>query len=213
MSAVSVGVGMVASALQPGDRVVSPAAEFRSVLWPLLVARERGVELVEVEDVDRLVDAITPGTTLVAVSLVQMQTGRVLPIREIVERAEAVGAEVLLDATHGVPFVGLDDVIDRLDYVLAAAYKHLLCPRGVAFMVVRNELIGRLPPTSASWRSSDAPYTSFFGGPLAFADGAAHYDASLAWHPWVGAAESFELLVAWQAAGALEAPVGLARSP
>src|SRR5438093_1576323 len=212
LPSVSVGVGVVAAALQPGDRVVAPAAEFRSVLYPLLVARERGVELVEVDDVDRLVEAITPGTSLVAISLVQMQTGRVLPVRDIVERAEAVGAQVLLDATHGVPFVPLGDVIDRLDYVLVAAYKHLLCPRGVAFLVLRDDHVGRLPPIVSSWRASDAPYTQFFGGPLTLADGAAQYDSSLAWHPWVGAAESLELLVEWQAAGALEEPVTLARA-
>ena len=129
--AASVGVAVVAAALQPGDRVVTPKAEFRSVLYPLLVARDRGIALHEVEDIDALVDAIQPGTKLVALSLVQMQPGRVLPIRDIVDRAEQVGAPVLLDGTHGIPFVGLDDVIDRLDYLVTAAYKHLLCPRGV----------------------------------------------------------------------------------
>jgi selenocysteine lyase/cysteine desulfurase len=211
LPSVSVGVGVVAAALQPGDRVVVPAAEFRSVLYPLLVARDRGIELVEVDDVNRLVDAITPGTTLVAITLVQMHTGRVLPVREIVDRAEAVGARVLLDATHGVPFVPLDDVIDRLDYVLVHAYKHLLCPRGVAFMVLREDHVGPLPPIVSSWRASDNPYTQFFGGPLALAEGAAQYDASLSWHPWIGAAESLELLVEWKLAGALDAPVALAR--
>jgi selenocysteine lyase/cysteine desulfurase len=210
LPSVAVGVGMVASALEPGDRVVVPAAEFRSVLYPLLVAQARGVDVVEVADLDQLIDAITPGTRLVAISLVLMQTGAVLPVREIVERAEAVGAQVLLDATHGVPFVPLADVIDRIDYVLVHAYKHLLCPRGVAFLVIRDEHIGRLPATGASWRSSDNPYTQFFGGPLSPAPGAAQYDSSLAWHPWVGAAESLELLAEWQAAGALEEPLRLA---
>jgi selenocysteine lyase/cysteine desulfurase len=37
------------------------------------------------------------------------------------------------------------------------------------------------------------------------------YDVSLAWLPWLGAAESLELLVRWQAAGAFEEPVRLAR--
>src|SRR5687767_538405 len=208
MPGVSVGVGIVAAALQPGDRVVVPAADFTSVLFPLFVARERGVEVV---DVDGLVEAITPGTSLVALSLVQMQTGRVLPIREIAERAEAVGAQVLLDATHGTPFVPLDDVIDRIDYVAVAAYKHLLCPRGVAFLVVRDDHIGRLPPILSNWRSSDAPYSHFFGGPLAHADGAARYDVSFGWISWLGAAASLELLVDWQAAGALEEPLALAR--
>ena len=211
LPAVSAGVGVVAAALKPGDRVVVPTAEFRSVLYPLLVARERGVTLVEVDDVDRLVEAIIPGTALVAITLVQMQNGRVLPVREIVERAESVGARVLVDATHGIPFVRLDELIDRIDYLLVAAYKHLLCPRGVAFLVLRDEHVGRLPAILSSWRASSTPYTSFFGGPLDLAEGAAGYDASLAWHPWIGAAESLELLVQWQDAGALQEPLALAR--
>jgi selenocysteine lyase/cysteine desulfurase len=135
----------------------------------------------------------------------------VLPVRDIVDQAAAVGARVLLDATHGVPFVDLDDVIDRVDYNLVHGYKHLLCPRGVSFMILREDHIGPLPPIVSSWRASDNPYTQFFGGPLQLANGAAQYDASLAWHPWVGAAESLELLVQWQDQGALEEPLTLAR--
>jgi selenocysteine lyase/cysteine desulfurase len=211
LPSASVGVGVISAALNPGDRVVTPKAEFRSVLYPLLVARDRGIELVEVADESALVDAIQPGTKLVALSLVQMQTGRVLPIREIVDRAEQVGAQVLLDATHGIPFVPLDDVIDRLDYLVVHGYKHLLCPRGVAFMVLRDDHIGPLPAIVSSWRASDDPYRTFFGGPLSLAPGAAAYDASLPWHPWVFAAEALELLADWQAQGALEEPVRLAR--
>lgn len=211
MPSVSAGVGIVAADLRPGDRAVVSAADFTSVLFPLLVARERGVEVLEVDGVDRLTDAITPGTKLVALSLVPMQTGRVAPIREIVNRAEAVGAQVLLDATHGVPFVPLGDVIDRIDYVAVAAYKHLLCPRGVAFLVVRDDHIGRLPPILSNWRSSDAPYSHFYGGPLALAEGAARYDVSFGWITWLGAAESLGLLADWHSAGALEEPVALAR--
>ena len=40
--AASVGVGLIAAALGPDDEVVVPADEFTSVLFPILVARERG---------------------------------------------------------------------------------------------------------------------------------------------------------------------------
>src|SRR6185503_16972151 len=86
------------------------------------------------------------------------------------------------------------------------------CPRGVSFMILREDLIGPLPPIVSSWRASDNPYSQFFGGPLVLAEGAAGYDASLSWHPWIAAAESLELIVAWQASGALDEPVALARS-
>jgi selenocysteine lyase/cysteine desulfurase len=210
LPAASVGVGVVAAALTADDRVVVPADEFTSVLFPLLVARERGVPVREVP-FEGLVEAIVPGTTLVACALVQMQTGRTAPIRAIVERATEVGARVLVDITQGLPFVPLGDLASRIDYLIASAYKHLLCPRGVAFMALRADHVGRIPPILANWRSADEPYGRFFGGPLTLAPDAAMYDVSLAWLPWLGAAESLELLVDWQATGVLEGPRQLAR--
>ena len=209
LPSTSAGVGVVAAALTSDDDVVVAADEFTSVLFPLLVARERGVTVREVA-FEGLVEAIAPGTTLVACTLVQMQTGRTSPIRAIVERAAEVGARVLLDATQGIPFVPLGDVVDRIDYLLCSGYKHLLCPRGVGFMVLRPEHVGSLPPILANWRAADDPDGRYFGGPLTLAPDAAMYDVSLAWFPWVGAAESLELLAGWQAAGELEGPIRLA---
>ena len=186
LPAVSVGVGVVAAALGPADEVVVPADEFTSVLFPLLVARERGTTIREVE-FDRVPDEIGPRTTLVAVSLVQMQTGRVAPLEAIVDRAKAAGARILLDATQGSPFVSLDRHVDSIDYIVAAAYKHLLCPRGVAFMIVSEERLTGLAPLNANWRSADDPYGRFVGGPLTLPESAARLDVSLAWLPWVGA--------------------------
>ena len=210
LPSTSAGVGVIAAALTTDDDVVVAADDFTSVLFPLLVARERGVPIREVA-FEGLLEAITPGTTLVACTLVQMQTGRTSPIRAIVERAAEVGARVLLDATQGIPFVALGDLAGRIDYILCSGYKHLLCPRGVAFMALRPEHIGSLPPILANWRAADNPYGRFFGGPLTLAPDAAMYDVSLAWFPWLGAAESLELLVQWAAGGELEDPIRLAR--
>jgi selenocysteine lyase/cysteine desulfurase len=210
LPSTSAGVGVVAAGLTAQDDVVVPGDEFTSLLFPVLVARDRGIRVREVP-FEALVDAITPGTTLVACTLVQMQTGRTAPIRAIVERAAEVGARVLLDATQGIPFVPLGDLVDRIDYLFCSGYKHLLCPRGVAFMALRADHVGRLAPILANWRAADRPYGRFFGGPLTLAPDAAMYDVSLAWFAWLGAAESLELLVKWQTDGALEEPPRLAR--
>lgn len=208
--AASVGAGLVAAALTERDEVVVPADEFTSVLFPLLVARERGVTVREVP-FEGLVDAIRPSTTLVATSLVQMQTGRVAPIADVVARARAVGARVLLDSTQGTPFVDLSGVIDRIDHLVLAGYKHILCPRGTAFWVVGSDEVERVPPLLANWRAADEPYGRFFGGPLTLGAGAARFDVSTAWFSWLGAAESLELLVGWRDAGAFAEPLRLAR--
>ncbi len=207
--AASVGVGTVAAGLDSADRVLVPDDEFTSLLFPLLVAEEHGTVVTQVPFPD-LAQLIEPGTTLVATSLVQMQTGRVAALESILDRAEEVGARVLIDATHGLPFIGMGGVLQRADYVVCAAYKHLLCPRGVAFSVVRSDHHHDLPPWNANWRSASDPYGRYFGGPLALAPDAARFDVSVAWLPWIGAAASLKLLCEWSNAGHLEAPRALA---
>ena len=207
--AASVAVGTVAAGLTPADRVVVPEDEFTSLLFPLLVAEEHGAVVTQVP-FTALAERIEPGTTLVATSLVQMQTGRVAALESILDRADDVGARVLLDATHGLPFVGMGGLMARVDFVVCAAYKHLLCPRGVAFFVVRSEHHLDLPPWNANWRSASDPYGRYFGGPLTLADGAARFDVSIAWLPWIGAAASLELLCEWSDAGLLDIPKTMA---
>lgn len=212
--AASVGTGLVAGLLGPGDQVVTPADEFTSTLFPLLVAKERGADIREVA-FDHVASSIGPATGLVAVSLVQMQTGRVADIGAIVDVAERHGARVLLDATQGIPFVPLDGVIDRIDYLVCSGYKHLLSPRGTAYFYVRRDRWEELEPRNANWRSADQPYARYFGGPLTLAPDARRFDVSRAWFPWVGATASLGLLTEWRAAGAFgavrELAEGLAR--
>ena len=206
----SVGVGTVAASLEVTDQLLVPDDEFTSLLFPLLVAERSGVGVTQVP-YEQLVDHIVPGVTLVACSLVQMQTGRVAALEAILDRAAEVGARVLVDGTHGLPFVGLSGLLARADYIVCAGYKHLLCPRGVSFFVVRADRQEQLSPWNANWRSTDGFYQRYFGGPLTLVDTAGRFDVSPAWLPWIGGAESLELLCGWSADGELERASDLAR--
>ena len=210
LPALSVGIGIVAERLGKGDEVVVPDDEFTSVLFPMLVATERGATVREVP-LAHLADEIRPSTTLVAFSLVQMQTGRMADLARILDAAAAAGARVLVDATQATPFVPLRGAIDRIDYLVVAGYKHLLCPRGVAFLAVRRDRIDSLRPIAANWRAADDPYGRYFGGPLTLAADARRFDVSLPWLPWVGAVQSLRLLVEWQATDAFEEVLGMSR--
>lgn len=200
--AVSVGVGLVAGSLHPGDEVIVPADEFTSVLYPLLVTERRGVRIRQVP-LDALPDVLGPSTTLVATSLVQMQTGRAAPIEDIVRAARPHGTRILVDATQAVPVTPLRVPIGDIDFLVAAGYKHLLCPRGASFLYVRRDHWDGLEPLDANWRSAVPAYGHYFGGPLELAEGAHRFDVSHAWMSWIGARESLRLLVDWQADGSL----------
>jgi selenocysteine lyase/cysteine desulfurase len=206
---VSNGVGMVAAGLKAGDSVVVPEAEFTSVLYPILVAaQERGIAVKEVP-FDALAESIEDGTTLVAFSLTQSQSGRSARLADICAAAQAKGAKVLVDATHAIPFVPVADHLDQVDFLVCHGYKHLLCPRGVAFFYVRRDRWDDVPPILANWRAGAPRYARSYGGPLALAEDAARFDVSLAWHSWAGARPALELLVQWQGEGQFERVLAL----
>ncbi len=211
LPAASAGFGVVAASLGEGDEVVVPDDEFRSLLLPLLAAeRARGVRVRRVPFA-ALADSVGPETTVVATSHVQSNGGALQDLEAVVEAAHRHGATILLDATHSAGLVRTDARRLGIDVVVAAAYKHLLCPRGVAFM--RLSATSRLDPAPflAGWRAAADPYSTYYGGTLDdLAAGAARYDVSLAWHPWVGARESLRTLTAVAADARERHAVGLA---
>src|SRR5262249_7482421 len=192
-----------------GDEVVVPADEFTSTLFPILVAQQRGAVVREVP-FEAVAESIRPSTTLVATSLVPMQTGRVAELEAIASAAEQVGARILLDATQGVPAIDLEAIGPRIDFLVCSAYKHLLSPRGTAFLRVRPAHWPRLQPLNANWRSATEPFGRYFGGPLTLPDDARRFDVSRGWFVWVGAAASLRLVAEWRRGGAFIPLPGLA---
>jgi selenocysteine lyase/cysteine desulfurase len=192
---VSAGVGLVAAGLTERDVVLVPDDEFRSVLFPLLAGAElRGARVRRVP-FEALAASVDEATTLVATSHVRSNGGAVQDLAAVADAARAHGARILVDATHAAGILPVEAERLGLDYVVCAAYKHLLCPRGAAFMRVAAPRRADLPPLTASWRSVEEPYASFYGGTTGdLASTGARFDQSLAWHAWVGARESLELL-------------------
>ncbi len=196
MPALSVATGIVATAVPHGGEVLIPEGEFTSVGYPFLAAAERGRLRVREAPLAELADAIRPETAMVATSVVQSADGRVADLPAISAAAKAVGARLYADASQALGVYPIDVAEHGIDYLACAAYKWLCCPRGVAFLYVREDLWHEPFPVAASWRAGDKPYDRFYGSPLALAETAARFDVSLAWHAWVGARPSLETLCA-----------------
>ncbi len=209
---VSVGIGLVAASLPEGIEIVVPDDEFTSVLFPLLVAeKHRRIRLRRVPFHD-LTEAIGPETGLIAFSLTRSQDGETAPLGDVIAAARRHGTRVMIDATHAIPFVPVQPWITDIDYLVCHGYKHLLCPRGVAFLHLRNDRWDEVQPWFANWRTGDPLYDRAYGGTLDdLAQDARRFDVSLAWHAWAGAEPSLALLVEWQANGVLDEVMTLAR--
>jgi selenocysteine lyase/cysteine desulfurase len=201
---VSVAAGTVAASLPQGAHVVVPEEEFTSVSFPFAAGAEAGRLTVTAVPYERLLEAIEPGVDLVAFSLVRSQSGESTDLGALVAAAKATGTKLFVDGTHATPLVSVHEQIDQLDYYACHGYKHLLCPRGAGFFVVHPDRMDDLIPYVANWYAGTPRYQAHYGTELNLAREAGRFDVSLAWHSWVGARVSLELLVQWQRDGTFD---------
>lgn len=184
---VSPFVGVVASALPRGARVLAPEGEFTSLLFPFLAVGCQ-VRTVALEE---LAGAVYSGTDAVVVSAVQSADGRVADVASIAEAARSHRALSVLDATQACGWLPLDG--KRFDVTIAGGYKWLCHPRGTAFMIVGEEVGERLSATGAGWYGADRPWESCYGTPLRQAPDARRFDISPAWFSWHAAAAALDV--------------------
>lgn len=191
MGSVSEAAATVASSL-PAGRIALLDDEYRSVLYPFnRMHSERNpvdrISLAAREDrTTKLIEAITEDTVLVAVSEVLSSDGVRVDIDRIGVAAAAVGAKVFVDATQSFGVLDTDHAALGIDYVAVHGYKWMLCPRGAAWLVGRDDAIDDLKPLMPGWKSTELPH-GYFGGPMNLASGAAKLDCSPAWFSWIGA--------------------------
>lgn len=187
----SVLVALIANSLPKGARILAPEIEFTSNLFPYLIHESRGVEVITVAE-EKLVDAIDPSITLVAVSAVQSANGHVTDLDAIRARVRETGTLVAVDATQAAGWLPL--TLDGLDAIVCSGYKWLVSPRGSAYLAVSERLQDKITPLYANWYAGASITDSFYGPPLRLASTARSLDPSPAWFSWVGAAESLALL-------------------
>jgi len=111
-------VGLIASSLPAGTRVLVPDIEFTSTLFPFMA--QPGLHVRTVPPAE-LAGAIDADTDVVAFSVVQMSTGEVADVDAILAAAAAHDVITLADASQTAGWLPLDAT--RFDYLLAVGYK------------------------------------------------------------------------------------------
>ena len=139
--------------LRPGDQVLTTVMEHHSNLVPWQQTAERtGAELKHVpitEDGRLNMDAfdglLTDRTKLVTVASVSNTLGTENPVAEIVAKAHAAGALVLVDAAQSVPHMPTDVQKWNADFVAFSGHK-MLAPSGVGVLYGKEALLETMPP-------------------------------------------------------------------
>jgi L-cysteine/cystine lyase len=164
------GIGLAVGTIdwRPGDRALTTSQEHPGLLGQLAAARDRhGVEVRAAEigdggDDDRTLAALerelgAGRVRLVALSHVLWTTGAVLPVAEIVRRAHAHGAVVVLDGAQagGAIPVQVDDL--GAEFYAVPGQKWLLGPAGTGALVVRRDVAAAAVPPARGAFSRATP--------------------------------------------------------
>ncbi|MEV7339913.1 aminotransferase class V-fold PLP-dependent enzyme [Streptomyces sp. NPDC093544] len=187
-ASVAVYTGLIAASLPEGAEVLTAEADFASVVNPFHMRRGLKVRTVPLE---RIAESVRPDTALVAVSAAQSADGRIADLPAIRAAAREHGARTYVDASQAVGWLPIE--ADAYDFVSSVAFKWLVCPRGVAFLVVPEDF-GGLVPVFAGWVAGEHPWDSCYGPVQELAHSARRFDESPSLFSYAGARHSLELI-------------------
>lgn len=141
------------SLLNKGDEIIVSAMEHHSNIVPWQMLCERTGAILKVIPMNFEGDLIMNSynellsnkTKLVFVNHVSNALGTINPIQEIIDKAHAVGAAVLIDGAQSCPHLKPDVQELNVDFYVASAHK--LCgPTGIGILYGKEEWLNKLPP-------------------------------------------------------------------
>jgi cysteine desulfurase/selenocysteine lyase len=151
------GINLVAfsfgETLKEGDEIIISAMEHHSniVPWQLLCERKKCVlkvipinskgELI-MDEFDKL---LSNKTKLVSVTHISNALGTINPIREIISKAHAIGAKVLIDGAQSIQHTKIDVQELDCDFFIFSGHK-VFGPTGVGILFGKRELLDQMPP-------------------------------------------------------------------
>jgi cysteine desulfurase/selenocysteine lyase len=156
-SGTTFGINLVtngfASILKPGDEVIVSSLEHHSNIVPWQMLCEKTGAVLKVipmnEDGELMMEAfdalLSEKTKVVTVNHISNALGIINPVKDIIAKAHAVGAAVLIDGAQAVPHLKPD--VQDLDCDFYAFSGHKMCgPTGTGILYGKEEWLNKLPP-------------------------------------------------------------------
>ncbi len=185
---VTEAVNLVASSLgkhllRPGDEIILSGLEHHSNIVPWQLAAEtygaviRVIPVTETGELDQngFGQLLSRKTKLVAVNHASNSLGTINPVQEIIAKAHAVGAYVLLDGAQAAAHLDIDVQKLDCDFYCISGHK-MYGPTGVGVLYGKRTLLEQMPPyqgggemikevTFAKTTFNDLPYKFEAGTP------------------------------------------------
>ncbi len=151
------GINLVAngfaSILKPGDEILVSALEHHSniVPWQMLCEKTGAVlKVIPINEEGQLImsayeSLLSDKTKIVTVNHISNALGVINPVKDMIAKAHAVGAAVLIDGAQAVPHLKPD--VQDLDCDFYAFSGHKMCgPTGTGILYGKEEWLNKLPP-------------------------------------------------------------------
>ena len=136
-----------------GDEILITQMEHHSNIVPWqIICQKTGAVLkvapinqdgeLQVEELEKL---LSNKTKLVAIVHISNALGTINPVKQVVQRAHAVGAKVLVDGAQAAPHLPLDVQDLDVDFYALSGHK-LFGPMGIGVLYGKKELLESMPP-------------------------------------------------------------------
>lgn len=154
--------------LKAAEEVILFDQEYSSNLYPWQQAcKKAGAKLIVVDSdvkasvqVDDLIAVITSKTKVIAISYVQFQTGIVMDLEKLSKICQQKGILLFVDAMQAIGLHPISFKNLKLDGLVCGSHKWLNAAVGVAFLIVKKDLVLRLDPIaigSGTYGTCDDP--------------------------------------------------------
>lgn len=139
--------------VKSGDEILVSAMEHHAniVPWQMLCEMTGAIlKVIPMDDrgvllMDQLDDLLTSKTRMVGVNLVSNALGTVNPVAEIITKAHAVGAKVLVDGAQAVAHLTVNVRELDCDFFVFSGHK-LYGPTGIGVLYGKQEWLRAMPP-------------------------------------------------------------------
>ncbi len=139
--------------LQAGDEVIITTMEHHSNIVPWqMICEEKGaiLKVIPINEAGELLmdeydKMLSSKTKMVACVWVSNALGTINPVKEIIQKAHAVGAKVLLDGAQACSHLEVDVQDLDCDFLAVSSHK-LYGPTGVGVLYGKRELLEAIPP-------------------------------------------------------------------
>jgi len=177
------GINTIVAGLdwEEGDEVLLPENEFPANVYPFLNLERKGVVIRFLRTPDGgltpdiLEENITERTKLLAMSFVEFLSGYKADLERIGRICRERGIIFFVDGIQGIGVLPFDVKKYNVDALACGGHKWLMCPQGVGFLYVTEELQKKVNQMFVGWLSVETP-DDFLNYRQSLARGARRYE-------------------------------------